>query len=470
MILLILITAFFIRLINLNQSLWWDEGISAWVAENMSLQQLLSFMRSDFHPPLHYLLLKAWGSIFGFEEISLRLPSVILGVATIFLTYLIGKNLFSRKVGIIAATLLAFSSLHIYYSQEARMYALAAFAVTLSWYFFISLVNRQKFGGVFYTLSNLLVFYSDYTAVFILPVQAFLLFLFYRDQLQKFLKTVVFSLLFMIPWLPILREQIIYGIISTNDLPGWKSIIGGASLKEAALLPVKILIGRISFENKIVYGLIAGIAGLVDAIVISTVFRALNKKIILLLLWIIFPPVLALIFSLKVPIFSYFRLIFILPGVYLLLAVGLDRLKAPFFKILFIAILLFEAVFSTIYFLNNRFQREDWRSAVGFINQNRNEQTLILHKNVLIPLVYRYYQLTNVNSKSAFKRIPVGSEEDLNDLEVNLQSFRRILLFDYLADINDPKEILETELDRLGLILLNKNDFRGVGFINTYVK
>ena len=43
----------------------------------VSKYHCLFFFLSDFHPPLYYLVLKAWSSVFGYSEFSLRLPSVI---------------------------------------------------------------------------------------------------------------------------------------------------------------------------------------------------------------------------------------------------------------------------------------------------------------------------------------------------------------------------------------------------------
>ena len=129
MIWLILFLALFFRFINLNQSLWWDEAINVVYAQTSDFWWFITkYPVGDFHPPGWFAILWVWGHLFGFSEIMVRMPSVILGAATVGLTFLLGKELFNRRVGFLSAFLLAIAPLHVYYSQEARMYVLAALA------------------------------------------------------------------------------------------------------------------------------------------------------------------------------------------------------------------------------------------------------------------------------------------------------------------------------------------------------
>ena len=79
-----LIFSFLLRIINLNQSLWLDEAIGALVVKDMNFIDIATkFAVADNHPPLYYLMLSLWTSIFGYSEISLRMPSVFFGVGII---------------------------------------------------------------------------------------------------------------------------------------------------------------------------------------------------------------------------------------------------------------------------------------------------------------------------------------------------------------------------------------------------
>src|SRR4030067_2156597 len=146
MIALILAAGLILRLFKLDQSLWLDEAINVTFVKNLNLKSLIfDYSVGDFHPPFYHILLRGWVLLFGTSEIAVRMPSVILGLATIYVVYLITKKLFENKTALISATLIATSPLHIYYSQEARMYMLAAFFATLSVYFFVSILKTDRF-------------------------------------------------------------------------------------------------------------------------------------------------------------------------------------------------------------------------------------------------------------------------------------------------------------------------------------
>src|SRR3989344_571062 len=140
MIFVILLSAIILRFIGITQSLWLDEGINVNNALNLDFQTLLlKYSLADFHPPGYHAVLKLWILIAGSSELAVRIPSVVFGTIAVYFTYLIGKKLFEEKTALVAATLMATSPLAIYYSQEARMYMLAAFFTSLSVYFFISI-------------------------------------------------------------------------------------------------------------------------------------------------------------------------------------------------------------------------------------------------------------------------------------------------------------------------------------------
>ncbi|MDQ7029383.1 MAG: glycosyltransferase family 39 protein, partial [Ardenticatenia bacterium] len=120
----ILVTALALRLLFLDaQPLWWDEGYSVYFSTE-SLSRLIELTSFDIHPPLYYVFLKAWFALVGVSPIRARLLSVLLGVLAVRLMWHVAHRLAPRPVASVATVLLAISPLHIYYSQEVRMYAL----------------------------------------------------------------------------------------------------------------------------------------------------------------------------------------------------------------------------------------------------------------------------------------------------------------------------------------------------------
>ncbi len=127
-----------------SKGLWLDETFSVWLA-NHSLVDILQWVaRIDQHPPLYYLLLHYWMALVGDSPYSIRLLSVLFGVATIPIIYLIGKRMSGVVMGLIAAVFLAFSPYHIYYAQETRMYTLLTFNAAVAIYALVRLLTDPR--------------------------------------------------------------------------------------------------------------------------------------------------------------------------------------------------------------------------------------------------------------------------------------------------------------------------------------
>ncbi len=107
------------------QSLWNDEGLSLGLA-GRDVPTILRSAAADIHPPGYYLLLKVWHAFTGDSEFALRAFSALAGLVLVALLYRLGRVYFDRPGALAAAALGALNPFLVYYSQEARMYALAA--------------------------------------------------------------------------------------------------------------------------------------------------------------------------------------------------------------------------------------------------------------------------------------------------------------------------------------------------------
>ena len=127
-----------IRLWDLGgKSLWFDEALS--IADSRSLQ---SGFGSGFHPPIFYYLLHAWLPFSESSDSLVRLVAAVPGALTVLAVYLAGWRFFNERAGVLAAAVLAVASLHVEYSQEVRMYALAALLTTLATVALAELMRR----------------------------------------------------------------------------------------------------------------------------------------------------------------------------------------------------------------------------------------------------------------------------------------------------------------------------------------
>lgn len=468
-IIVIIALSLVLRIISLNQSLWWDEAINVVYAKASGFWYFVTqYTIADFHPPGYFALLWLWGRLFSFSEISVRIPSVLFGVAVVFLTYLVAKELFSKKVGLISALFLAVAPLDIYYSQEARMYSFAAFAAALSMYFLIKLLQNSRFAILGLAISTTLVLYSDYVAYFIFPAQFLYLFLFQKKFFRKFFVGFILGIIPLLPWSVSFLNQFKTGLSIASGLPGWKEVVGGANLKDLGLLVIKTLIGRISLDNKLFYGLILALIGVPYVIVLTKFFSRFKKIPLNLTFWLVIPPLLAFGFSFIVPIFSYFRFIFILPAFYILIAWAADQFPKIWALVLTIFLVIVGLLPSMFYLLDNNFQREDWRGAIEFVQSQANkDQNLVLFETNDMPAPVIYYA-TNLSGFSVgLKKVPARSESDVKDLT---NQKKDIYVFEYLADVTDPNRVLEKKILEMGYSKIKIFNFRGVGFVSLYSK
>jgi uncharacterized membrane protein len=130
---IIAILGFVVRVVTLTrESFWNDEAFSGWAAERVSVLDAIRVSASDVHPPGHFILGWIWGRLFGVNDFTLRLTSVIGGTLLILVAYRIGRQCFDRRTGLIGALLIAGLTQSIYYSQEFRAYIFLALFSALS--------------------------------------------------------------------------------------------------------------------------------------------------------------------------------------------------------------------------------------------------------------------------------------------------------------------------------------------------
>jgi uncharacterized membrane protein len=454
-------------MISLNQSLWLDEAIGAIAVHDYSYLGILhDYIRGDTHPPLYYLTLKLWTDIFGYREVAMRMLSVIFGVLTVYVLYVIaklksiewgGKNI--NTFPLIAAALLATAPLHIYYSQEVRMYAMNTLLVSLIVLFYI-----QKDWWK-YAISVLLLGMTDYLPLLVLPA-LFIHALSEKHDLSWWKQFVGshFPLgVFLLIWFPTFQIQSAGSREALQLFSGWGDLIGRAGVKELSLVWVKFLIGRISFDNKILYG---GIVLLMTFCIsypfIKSIRDVLKTKI--WWLWVVVPVMLTFLGAVFIPGFSYFRMIIVLPAFYVLIAYGLSRMGS---RALVVIILVANCVFSLEYLINTKHHREDWKGAVSYVESTYKDGDIVLQAFPEPFAGYRWYSNTIHAYGGTWKLGAVNSEIESYTKD-NIEKANGVFYFEYLADQTDPNSIIKKTLLENGFSQVEVKDIRGVGFIEYY--
>jgi len=366
-----------------TQSLWFDELVSA-AQSRMDLPNLVLSLENDFQAPLYYFLLHYWVKIFGISEIALRSMSFVLGLLTIPMIYLVGKELINPFTGLMSALLLSLSSFHIYFSQETRSYCLIGFLTLISFHFFIMIVKRgnKKQYIVGFIITNVFLLYTHSIAIFILLTQNiiwFIIKLFKKKQIGYLQWTLyqILSLLLFTPWLLIEINQLkefqgmmifsvpnIYGLLNT-----FYQYSGSFSL--LFLFCLIFLLGlysgfrRFSFQESF-------------PIWSTTVF---------LLIWIGFPILVPFILSQFItPIYNARNTLGAAFGFYILMGKSLTAIK----YIIITTLLFFVMLIASAQKLNTYYSvpdKEQWREAVEYVDRYAQPGDMI---SIIAP-AYEYY-------------------------------------------------------------------------------
>jgi 4-amino-4-deoxy-L-arabinose transferase-like glycosyltransferase len=156
------------------QSYHHDEVITVWrVIPGSFIHMLREVKGSESNPPLYYVLAWGWAKAFGTGEIGVRSLSALFGAATVPIAYLIGRELASRRAGLVGAAIVAVNPMLIWYSQEARSYALLVFFGAVSLLFFVrALRTRAGRDLALWALASAFALSSHYFAVFPVAIEA----------------------------------------------------------------------------------------------------------------------------------------------------------------------------------------------------------------------------------------------------------------------------------------------------------
>ena len=443
MIYIILFISLIFRLINLNQSFWLDEAISALTAKASFPYQWYG-IAGDFQPPLYYLILHLFMKLNIWNEWFLRIPSVLFGVFTVYIIYLIANKLFNKKTALISSLLLAISQFHIYYSQELRMYSLLALLTTLSMWFYI------KKQWIRYIFAGIIGAYSSYMYFFIFFPQMLWILLFRnRKNMYPWIMSMVIILLSYLPWLPNLLKQLETSRMILSNLPQWRDLSTLPLWKLFPQIFIKFTFGRISFDNKFLYGLIFLILVLIFGYILTSIKKDLDKKLFFVINWFLIPLIIICIVNLFVPIANVWRLIFLLPPFLIIISRLIDLHKYSFLFLTLAVLISLTANF--FYFLNEKYQRENWRGLVSELDTN-NDPVIFTVENGFAP--YTWY--------SKKKKVICGPLT----LDKCTKS-NNFYYISYLKDIFDKNNIVQKNLSSRYLLMDIRN-YQGVGFVYHY--
>ena len=441
----ILCIALIIRLISLDQSFWLDEAAQAVLSRNPFIP---GHFNGDFQPPLFYYLAHFWMQ-WGRAEWFLRLPSVFFAVATALLNAKLG----GKRSGAVAAILLATAPFHVYYSQEFRMYSMLTFLTTLGWYF---LIKKRPHAYVFITLAAI---FTHYFAFINVLLQIIYLLRYHRNFLKSLIVPLELVLIIFAFWLPTLTQQVRTSQALVQAWPTWATVSNTGFFRFPALTLAKFAVGQISPTPKILYGLVVVVFGL---ICVYSLFRCRQRVFV----WMFAGPLfLAWIFGIWIPATAPWRVQFVLPALYLIIASSATRSRLG--TVIIIYMLIQNLFFTGSYLFNPHNHREDWRSAVTYTD---SLDGVVVSEFIapFAPMDWYSKDISQYHGGSAQQKVTLGSvSQVLGPLTFNGQP---ISVYSYLFEISDPNRYVEQYIVGNGYSLVKEKDFKGVGIVRTYQK
>jgi len=155
------------------QSYWYDEAVTVSLVE-MNLGDMLDRVpESESTPPLYYVVAWLWAKVFGTGEVGLRSLSAFAGTAFVPVAYAAASRLAGARVGLVAAALAALNPILVWYSQEARAYALVLLLAGLSFLFFCRLLtgDMRRRMLVAWAVASALALATHYFAAFLVAAE-----------------------------------------------------------------------------------------------------------------------------------------------------------------------------------------------------------------------------------------------------------------------------------------------------------
>ena len=219
----LIIIGSFLRLYNLGSNSFWLDEAATHIFTQQSISEYWQLLNNlgDVHPPLFYIVEKIILP-FGTTEFLYRLFPAIFGIATIPLFYIIGQKMFGRPVGIIMAVLITFSPFHIAYSQDARMYTMLLFIISIMIIFYLDAIksNNLKYWILFGLVSALAIWVHFIVGILIGALIIYSLFhlLKGKNSLKNLLLSIIVITVFVSPLILIIKGLFINRV---GTAPTW---------------------------------------------------------------------------------------------------------------------------------------------------------------------------------------------------------------------------------------------------------
>ncbi len=439
-----LIVSALLRLVQINAApFWYDEGVTT-LFSRLPFPRLIEATGGDVHPPFYYLI--TWSidkAGLPTNEFTLRLPSVVLSLITIYLSWLLVQRFELTKGAQIAAIAwVAFSPLQLHYAQEARMYALLQVQVLG---LLLLLLDRHWFW--FGALSTLMLYTHNY-GLFYLPALGLIAILRDRGRWKR-----------MYYWLP---AFIVPGILWLpwffKLLGQMQTIAGGYWIQEPTIGSILFILYQLLFAYSMplfMQGLAVMVTGGLLSYSFWRIIKAEPKGYEILLVMSFFPLALAILASLLWrPLLLFRGLIGSSVPLILLILMGMGQIKVHYKQVYAAIMVSFVVIAGTVghyrYNALNKGRADEW---VGSIEEYYRPGDIVLALNdngVVAVSVYapalKLYKLPSCGQEALGSLSP-AARKGMGIVERSIDSLdgHRIWFISTIAPVSSNCEVKTSE-------------------------
>ncbi len=240
---------------NLAGQYWMDEGITVGISSH-PLTAIPGILRMDGSPPLFYLLLHVWMSMFGTSEAATHSMTLLIGTLCIPIGFWAGWSLFGKRTAVFAAVLFGFNAFITEYGVETRMYVLMTLLGLLGTIGFLQgFVNRRRPYVILFACSLALMLYTHAWAIFFGGASAIGVLILWRISepadrkllLRDAVLAFVGAGILFLPWLPTFLWQAAHTAAPWDSTPHFgapvqlsRNIMGGDRVTMAVVIPAVV--------------------------------------------------------------------------------------------------------------------------------------------------------------------------------------------------------------------------------------
>lgn len=390
-LILILMLAFALRVYHMDrESVWWDEYATHAQLTAPSLTEFLTLSRTldPLALPLYYTLEYA-----AFHKISsslfvLRLLSVLIGIASIYTVWLLGRKSFGTGAGLFAAAMMALSPVHIYHDQGIRAYGLfTCLAALMIWSFLKVAEEEKRSHWLLHLVAAAALYWTHPFAVLLAAVPGVYLLIQGRKRLFLLIRWTAAQLLLLLPlalWLFSTRFWPRENTDSWLAVPGFANVVADIFFDDIAAFQLQFRAGHAASAA----GIFRWIPDLLLAALILLLLAVMLRKLLhskkaesplsLYFLWLILPPMLLLLLSLVLRPCMFPRYtVHCSLALYLLIGAALTQIKAKWKQGLAGALLILLMAVQWLW-LQPGPQRTDWFSAARLLHDKAKPEDIAL--------------------------------------------------------------------------------------------